>query len=320
MIESNHAISPNKEVATVHFPSGDGGGAGVTQLYGNDEDMDTNAEGPPEQDQREEQPADAPVIAPPELPPSEDQQGEGRIAKGVRDPRAPTREQRAEHELTHANFRDWCSACVRGRGIAAAHRKQDEDEPSGVPAVHYDYCFMGDQQKDDGVDVEEETWVNSEEMMKILNVKLRSFRRLRAHLVPKKGLSGQPWIAKRVAEDIKIWGCSDVVLKSDQERSLKAITNEAQTLRAPMVTIPEEAPRGDSQSNGIIERGNRSITEQIRTLIIALEDKLRCKIKANHPVMYWLVEHAAFILTYFQVGTDGKTAYERHKGKPAKLE
>ena len=48
-----------------------------------------------------------------------------------------------------------------------AHRRQQEDDPSGVPAVHYDYCFMGDQPKTDGIDVDDETWVNSEEMMKI---------------------------------------------------------------------------------------------------------------------------------------------------------
>ena len=107
-------------------------------------DAEAESEIPDEQEQHEggqgEDPArDEPPAEPPHVEPA----SEGREAKGIRDPRAPTREQRAEHELTHANFRDWCSACVKGRGIAAAHRKQHEDEPSGVPAVHYDYCFMG---------------------------------------------------------------------------------------------------------------------------------------------------------------------------------
>ena len=49
-----------------------------------------------------------------------------------------------------------------------------------------------------------------------------------------------------------------------------------------------------------------------------LEDKLKCKIKATHPVTYWLVEHAAFIQKHYQIGADGKTPYERHKGKISK--
>ena len=38
----------------------------------------------------------------------------------------------------------------------------------------------------------------------------------------------------------------------------------------------------------------------------------------KHPVIPWIVEHAAFLLNRLQVGKDGKTAYERCKGKPAK--
>ena len=146
-------------------------------------------------------------------------------------------------------------------------------------------------------------------------VKFGLYKRNRSHFVPKKGVNGQNWIAKAVTNDVKIWGCSNIILKSDQERALGAIHNELQRLRAPLMTIPEHAPRGASQSQGVAERGVRSITEQVRTMLIDLEGKLKCKIKASHPIVYWLVEHAAFILTHYQIGVDGKTPYERHKGK-----
>ena len=61
-------------------------------------------------------------------------------------------------------------------------------------------------------------------------------------------------------------------------------------------------------------------TEQIRVMIIDLEEKLTCKIKAIHPVGVWLVEHTSFILTHCHVGTDGKAPYERHKGKKANFQ
>ena len=74
-------------------------------------------------------------------------QEEAQPPRAVRDPGAPTPGERAEHELTHANYRSWCAACVRGRGIAAAHRQQPSEpmDPSGVPTIHFDYCFMGEK-------------------------------------------------------------------------------------------------------------------------------------------------------------------------------
>lgn len=118
---------------------------------------------------------------------------------------------------------------------------------------------------------EESAWEASEDMLKILVVKLGLYKRNRSHLVPKKGLSGQGWVAKAVANDIKTWGCSNVILKSDQERSLGAIHNEVKRLRAPLMTIPGNAPRGESQSNGIVERAVRSTTEQVRAMIVDLD-------------------------------------------------
>ena len=39
----------------------------------------------------------------------------------------------------------------------------------------------------------------------------------------------------------------------------------------------------------------------------------------EHPVLPWMVEHAAVILNKCEVGKDGKTSHERLKGKKATL-
>jgi len=44
------------------------------------------------------------------------------------------------------------------------------------------------------------------------------------------------------------------------------------------------------------------------------------KLGIGHPVWSWMAEYAAFLLTRFEVGTDGRTAYERMKGKKAKVQ
>ena len=123
-----------------------------------------------------------------------------------------------------------------------------------------------------------------------------------------------------MANDMKVWGHSTVIFKTDQENSMKSIHTEVVRIRAPLRTIPDNSPKGDSQANGKAERGCRTSTEQVRVMILALEEKLDCKLKAAHPIMYWLVEHAGFITTFFQVGRDGKTPYERDKGKKANFE
>ena len=43
------------------------------------------------------------------------------------------------------------------------------------------------------------------------------------------------------------------------------------------------------------------------------------EIPSDHDVVPWIVEYAATIINKGQVGADGKTAYERLKGKPAHL-
>ena len=135
------------------------------------------------------------------VPPVPEVHPEARRPRGVRDPRAPTPQERAEHELHHANYRECCRACVRGRGIAAPHRKQhkDPDDPDGVPSVHFDYCFMGEKnQEEEKEEDKENAWKESDEMLKILTVKLKNFKRIRAHLFRRKAVadnrgSPKPW-------------------------------------------------------------------------------------------------------------------------------
>ena len=44
------------------------------------------------------------------------------------------------------------------------------------------------------------------------------------------------------------------------------------------------------------------------------------KIDATHSMWPWIAEHAGFLLTRYEVGRDVKTAYERLKGKSAKVQ
>ena len=43
-------------------------------------------------------------------------------------------------------------------------------------------------------------------------------------------------------------------------------------------------------------------------------------LKGDHPLMSWIPEYAGFLLSRFQVAADGKTPYERIKGKSYRRE
>ena len=58
----------------------------------------------------------------------------------VQDPQLPSEEVKC-HELTHLPYRSWCSHCVRLKGRAIDHRKQNRDPK--IPEEHVDYCFLG---------------------------------------------------------------------------------------------------------------------------------------------------------------------------------
>ena len=58
------------------------------------------------------------------------------------------------------------------------------------------------------------------------------------------------------------------------------------------------------------------MTEQVRVMRHALERRLNMKISGKHPVVTWLVERSADMISKYLVGQDGRTAYERWRGGP----
>ncbi len=72
-----------------------------------------------------------------------------------------------------------------------------------------------------------------------------------------------------------------------------------------IATTMERSPVGHSQSNGEIEQALQRIENQIRTIRSGFEDRLGMVIPARHPVLTWMVEHAADVIRRYQVGDDG---------------
>ena len=228
----------------------------------------------------------------------------------INDPKLPSQEEIDEHMTTHLPYRNWCTHCVRGKGKSADHKQQMQDERI-IPEFHMDYLFMGTAAVKASKDDKAAT---------ILGVKMKDRKAHMATVVPKKGASME-FVAKRVNKFIDEMGFkeSTVMFKTDQEPSIVDLVNAIKKLRAGLETHSENSPVASSASNGVMERGVQSIEGMIRVLKDALEYRLGIKIGPQSLVLSWLVEYSAVLINRYEVGHDGKTPYERARGKVSKM-
>ena len=219
------------------------------------------------------------------------------------DPRLPTEEEKRDHELTHIPYRNWCPHCVRGRGKDLDHRKGVEEE-RGLSEFSFDYCFPGDE---------------FGFKLTILVGKERSTGMRMATVVPVKGTSGK-FSTQKILEFIEECGdaATDIIVKTDQEPAIVLLMKDLLEERGDersRRTILEEAPVKSKGSNGIVEREVQSIEGHLRTMKSAFEGRIGQEVEAERRVIYFMAEYAAYLSNRLEVGKDGKTAYERSRGK-----
>ena len=137
-------------------------------------------------------------------------------------------------------------------------------------------------------------------------------------VVPTKGSTGE-FAAKKVIEWINECGDrdADIIVKTDQEPSIKDLVSDVSKNRTGAKTLVEESPKRSSGSNGVVERAVQTCEGFIRSMKSQLGERYMVRIAAEHPVVAWMRSHAAHLLNCCEIGGDGKTAYERMKGKTA---
>jgi hypothetical protein len=119
-----------------------------------------------------------------------------------------------------------------------------------------------------------------------------------------------------VCRDLKKFGIKgDVNFKTDQEPALVDLVNKICSLRPESRSVTSHSGVGDSKGNGLAERAVQQVEEMVRVHKLAVEARIKEKLPVNHPMMGWLVEHAADLLNRYSVGQDGGTPYQRLKGR-----
>ena len=176
-----------------------------------------------------------------------------------------------------------------------------------VAEFSFDFCFPGDEQVGNNLIA--------------LVGRMRHTRMTMSTVVPSK--STGEFVAKRVLAFLRECGVDKcrTIVKSDQEPAMVAILEKVRQLQADSGQIegiiPEASPVGSHQSNGMVERGVQAVEGQVRTMRSALEERIGIKLDMKDAIWPWLIEYAGYLINRFEVGHDGKTAYERLKGKKA---
>ena len=199
-------------------------------------------------------------------------------------PYAPSRQERAEHNIAHCPFRSWCAHCVAGKCKSTPHTagRSDKDQDS-VPCIGVDYAFMSDKGDPAGLSMGE---------VQIMAIKDDKSKYTFAIPVPQKGLDDQEWSVRKLIQSLEFLGYMRFSIKSDQESSVHSVVDKAKVYLGRIVEgwRPEQfnienRPVKDSQSHGAIERGIQSIEGQVRTLISALQSRIGVRIHPDDCVL-----------------------------------
>ena len=116
------------------------------------------------------------------------------------------------------------------------------------------------------------------------------------------------YLVETILAFVEALGHNVVMLHSDQELVLVQLLRALQSRRVKR-TLVRRGPRASHQSQGKIENANRVINGVCRAMWLSHENLLQEKLPGDSILMAWLIRHAAWSLTRFQVESDGRTSF-----------
>ena len=296
---------------------------GVIGAVGEMEEDEQNSEklfGPCEEDRKTEEEADKGVD---DEEDDEEEMEKGVQAKPAMTPNQPSKKEVDDHELTHVEFRNWCVHCQRGKAANNPHKRRWNNGKKEIEALHehptisIDYMFMEADYRDKGKEHYERETKGKRPILVVHDSKTSA---MFAHDMKEKGASEDT--IGQLEEDIRDMGYQGVtiILKGDQEPSIKAIQETISRRRNDGRTVPENSPVGESSANGAVERAIRSVQGQIRTIKDNVEAKTGEAMLRDSGTFKWLVEWSAATLTRYRITSNGRTSYAMIKGRQSRAQ
>ena len=235
---------------------------------------------------------------------SSDLDVEAQRARGILVPKGPADTERRHHELTHMPYRSWCAHCVRGRGKESPHVVKHElgaPRDESWPVVQADYAFM-------------HSFGDSDDKVTILTVVDTLHGSIIATACPKKG--GDPFVESVVRAGLENMGLTaDIILQTDKENGPIDLIRRIAAARKGRSQI-RQTPKGSSTSNAYVERTHQSTQGLVKTMKDVVDKKCGVRVRADSAITAWMVRHAAWLISRFAIGSDGRSAFQRQHNIP----
>eukprot|EP00973_Karenia_brevis_P049127 6813926-Karenia_brevis.AAC.1 len=72
---------------------------------------------------------------------------------------------------------------------------------------------------------------------------------------------------------------------------------------------------GESASNGVIKEAGKTVRECVRVMKDQNEKNSKMTVEGHDVITMWMIRWAAMMISRFSVGRDGRTAYDRRRGR-----
>ena len=118
-----------------------------------------------------------------------------------------------------------------------------------------------------------------------------------------------------------MWACwghrGKIILKSDVEPAMLAVRSAVMKYHGGIV-IPESPAKGEKAENGLVEEAGKTVREFVCTFISQIGYGIDDRLELDLDIIPWIVRWAAICYSRYAVGRDGRTAYERLRGRSCK--
>ncbi len=172
-----------------------------------------------------------------------------------------------------------------------------------MPMISADYCFMN---------LGTETEKGEPEVATVLVIADRRSRACCASMVPAKGLDA--FGVKVGCRFLDALGYMSALMQTDGEPSITAwakavrrdwfrVTSTAEQIDAEKQMPMRTSQKDDHANNGAIESVVQCVEGLVRTLRFAAESSLGVRIGPLSPLLPWIVRHAGFLISRFNLRT-----------------
>ena len=200
-----------------------------------------------------------------------------------------------DHNLHNRQSKRWRNThlltCLTEVGVQDAYKQQQSKQP----VIQIDFAYL-------------KTSTDEQNLAVLTAVDVQS-QLCRALAVPDKAIQ-QDYMINSLRSFILECGRTNGIIQCDNEPTLNTVATGA-AAKIGHITV-RQTPTYSSNSQGSVERFHRTLFGQVKSLREQVKASYNNHmIGNNHPLMPWMIRHAAWLINRYLIHSDGLTSYQR---------